>query len=96
MSTVQDLTKTTFSDALEQPGVLVVDFSAPWCSPCRAMAPHFERAARVRPQHGFAKVDVDEQPVLAEAARRRSANYPDPAAPSADIAATTVREEVMV
>ena len=72
MSTIQNLTETTFSDALEQPGVLVVAFWAPWCAPCRAMAPQFERAARLRPQHSFAKVNVDEQPSLATTFEIRS------------------------
>ncbi len=46
-------------------GLTVVDFWAPWCGPCRQMAPQFERAARMRPQYRFAKVNVDDHPGLA-------------------------------
>jgi thioredoxin len=72
MSTITDLTADTFEQAVAGPGLAVVDFWAPWCGPCRAMAPQLERAARLRPDYRFAKVNVDEQPELADAFQVRS------------------------
>lgn len=62
--TVLDLTEATFDDSVRD-GLTVVDFWAPWCGPCRQMAPQFERAAQMRPQYRFAKVNVDEQSAVA-------------------------------
>lgn len=64
-STIQHLTDETGEQELVRPGITVVDFWAGWCAPCRMMAPQFERAAQLRPQYRFAKVDVDAEPGLA-------------------------------
>lgn len=63
-ATIEHLTTDTFADAVSD-SLTVVDFWASWCGPCRAMAPQFERAAELRPQYRFAKVNVDNEPELA-------------------------------
>lgn len=61
----QELTGSTFADAIKS-GVALVDFWAPWCGPCRAMAPAFEAAAaELRTKVRFAKVNTDEEQALA-------------------------------
>src|SRR5664279_594561 len=69
---MENLTQHTIADALRQERLLVIDFWAPWCGPCRTMAPQFERAAQLRPRYRFAKVNVDEQPTVASAFQIRS------------------------
>jgi thioredoxin 1 len=72
MTGIQHLTDETFAATVGSPGLTVIDFWAAWCGPCRAMAPQFEKAAELRPQYRFAKVDVDAEPALASRFQIRS------------------------
>ncbi len=62
---VAELTTDTFRDAVANNTVLIIDFWAPWCGPCRSFAPVFEQTALAHPNIGFAKVNTEEQQDLA-------------------------------
>lgn len=51
--------------ALAAHDLLLVAFRAPWCGPCQAFAPVFERVARQIPEVRFGSIDIERQPALA-------------------------------
>jgi thioredoxin len=59
------VTRTNFGDVVKRPGVVVLDFSARWCPPCRTFEPVFAAAAERRSEMTFGTVDTDAEPDLA-------------------------------
>ena len=56
---VMDLDSSNFHDAVSQNNLLLVDFWAEWCGPCKSMHPIFSRMAKKYDQVRFARVNVD-------------------------------------
>ncbi|MEG3640912.1 thioredoxin [Magnetococcus sp. PR-3] len=60
-----DLTKENFQETITGDNIVIVDFWASWCGPCKAFAPIFEKVSEANPDVVFAKVNTDEQRELA-------------------------------
>ena len=71
MATI-DLTSENFEKTINDNPIVIVDFWAPWCGPCKGFAPVYEKASGAHPDVVFAKVNTDEQQELAGSFQIRS------------------------
>jgi thioredoxin 1 len=63
---IQELTHQNFEAETDRPGIILIDFWASWCAPCKAFAPIYEAAAEKYPEILFAKIDTEAEPILAQ------------------------------
>jgi thioredoxin reductase (NADPH) len=70
--TTLDLTADQFNATIEGNDIVLVDFWASWCGPCRQFAPTFQASSEKHPDVVYAKVDTEAEQELAAAAQIRS------------------------
>ncbi len=71
MSTIA-LTAENFEQTITKDGVVLIDFWADWCGPCKMFGPVFEQSSKNHPDAVFAKVDTEAEPGLSGALGIRS------------------------
>ncbi|MEZ5176272.1 MAG: thioredoxin [Acidimicrobiia bacterium] len=65
MATI-DITKDTLVETIEGNDIVLIDFWAEWCGPCRSFAPTYEKVSEQHPDITFAKVDTEDQQEVAQ------------------------------
>jgi thioredoxin len=61
-----DLTAETFTDTVDRDGIVILDFWAPWCGPCKMFSPVFSAAAEKHHDILFGKINTEDQRELAD------------------------------
>ncbi|TIC82350.1 thioredoxin [Crenobacter intestini] len=60
-----DITADTFNDTVKQDGIVILDFWAPWCGPCKSFGPVFEAASGQHADVVFGKINTEQEQELA-------------------------------
>ena len=71
MATIE-LTADNFNETIHNNDIVIIDFWAEWCGPCKSFAPTFETASENHAEVVFAKVNTEEQTELAQTCQIRS------------------------
>ncbi|MGB3916579.1 MAG: thioredoxin [Thiothrix litoralis] len=62
---VEEMTAQSFEETITENGIVIIDFWAPWCGPCRSFAPIFDKVSDNHTDIVFAKVNTEEEQELA-------------------------------
>jgi thioredoxin 1 len=69
---VTEITQDNFKSIVDREGIVLIDWWAPWCGPCRAFGPTYEKVAGQHTDITFGKVNTEEQQALASSFEIRS------------------------